>query len=71
YTDGITEAKGGPMGDALFGEGRLKRALTECAADASRVGPRPLCLPLFPHRSPTLTSSRRPVFRARFVLLFR
>ncbi len=31
YTDGITEAKGGPMGDALFGEGRLKRALTECA----------------------------------------
>ncbi|MFF3176931.1 PP2C family protein-serine/threonine phosphatase [Streptomyces sp. NPDC057900] len=31
YTDGITEAKGGPMGDALFGEERLKRALSECA----------------------------------------
>lgn len=31
YTDGITEAKGGPMGDALFGEARLKRALSGCA----------------------------------------
>lgn len=31
YTDGITEAKGGPMGDALFGEERLKRALSDCA----------------------------------------
>ncbi|MGW7091938.1 PP2C family protein-serine/threonine phosphatase [Streptomyces sp. NPDC054874] len=31
YTDGITEAKGGPMGDALFGEDRLKRALAGCA----------------------------------------
>ncbi|MEU1534014.1 GAF domain-containing SpoIIE family protein phosphatase [Streptomyces fagopyri] len=31
YTDGIIEAKGGPMGDAQFGEARLKRALAECA----------------------------------------
>jgi serine phosphatase RsbU (regulator of sigma subunit) len=31
YTDGITEAKGGPMGSAQFGEERLRRALSECA----------------------------------------
>ncbi|WP_329174703.1 PP2C family protein-serine/threonine phosphatase [Streptomyces sp. NBC_01477] len=31
YTDGITEAKGGPMGGAHFGEERLRRALSECA----------------------------------------
>ncbi|WP_307671426.1 PP2C family protein-serine/threonine phosphatase [Streptomyces sp. V2I9] len=31
YTDGITEAKGGPMGDELFGEERLRRALAGCA----------------------------------------
>ncbi|MER7762260.1 PP2C family protein-serine/threonine phosphatase [Streptomyces sp. NPDC097619] len=31
YTDGITEARGGPLGDELFGEERLARALTECA----------------------------------------
>ncbi|MET8940382.1 PP2C family protein-serine/threonine phosphatase [Streptomyces rubiginosohelvolus] len=31
YTDGITEAKGGPLGDAQFGEARLKRALARCA----------------------------------------
>ncbi|MFJ4902421.1 PP2C family protein-serine/threonine phosphatase [Streptomyces sp. NPDC088727] len=31
YTDGITEAKGGPMGDDMFGEERLKRALAGCA----------------------------------------
>ncbi|MFH9691151.1 PP2C family protein-serine/threonine phosphatase [Streptomyces sp. NPDC017413] len=31
YTDGITEAKGGPMGDDLFGDERLKRALAGCA----------------------------------------
>ncbi|MFI9810397.1 PP2C family protein-serine/threonine phosphatase [Streptomyces sp. NPDC052301] len=30
YTDGITEARGGPLGDAFFGEARLKRALGEC-----------------------------------------
>ncbi|MET9392998.1 PP2C family protein-serine/threonine phosphatase [Streptomyces sp. NPDC006624] len=31
YTDGITEARGGPLGDELFGEDRLKRVLAECA----------------------------------------
>lgn len=31
YTDGITEARGGPLGDEFFGEHRLQRALSECA----------------------------------------
>ena len=31
YTDGITEARGGPMGGTEFGERRLKRVLAECA----------------------------------------
>ncbi|MFF4982362.1 SpoIIE family protein phosphatase [Streptomyces sp. NPDC001046] len=31
YTDGITEARGGPTGEELFGESRLHRALAECA----------------------------------------
>ncbi|MFH8336478.1 PP2C family protein-serine/threonine phosphatase [Streptomyces sp. AM6-12] len=31
YTDGITEARGGPLHNEFFGEQRLKRALTECA----------------------------------------
>ncbi|MFD7770662.1 PP2C family protein-serine/threonine phosphatase [Streptomyces sp. NPDC059787] len=31
YTDGITEARGGPLGDELFGEHRLRQALVECA----------------------------------------
>ncbi|MFJ1587860.1 PP2C family protein-serine/threonine phosphatase [Streptomyces sp. NPDC088197] len=31
YTDGITEARGGPLGGALFGEKRLRRVLSECA----------------------------------------
>lgn len=30
YTDGFTEARGGPLGDELFGEQRLKRAMAEC-----------------------------------------
>ncbi|WP_435971716.1 SpoIIE family protein phosphatase [Streptomyces sp. Qhu_M48] len=30
YTDGFTEARGGPFGDELFGEERLKHALSEC-----------------------------------------
>ncbi|OIJ68100.1 PP2C family protein-serine/threonine phosphatase [Streptomyces mangrovisoli] len=30
YTDGITEARGGPLGDEFFGERRLRRALSEC-----------------------------------------
>ncbi|CAL9351725.1 hypothetical protein SUDANB106_00482 [Streptomyces sp. enrichment culture] len=32
YTDGITEARGGPLGGDMFGERRLKDALGECAA---------------------------------------
>ncbi|MEV7405183.1 PP2C family protein-serine/threonine phosphatase [Streptomyces sp. NPDC091267] len=31
YTDGITEARGGPLGDEMFGDERLKQALSECA----------------------------------------
>ncbi|GAA2458411.1 PP2C family protein-serine/threonine phosphatase [Streptomyces glaucus] len=31
YTDGVTEARGGPFGDEFFGEQRLRRALSECA----------------------------------------
>ncbi|MGA5332957.1 PP2C family protein-serine/threonine phosphatase [Streptomyces cellulosae] len=30
YTDGITEARGGPLGDELFGEERLRQALEGC-----------------------------------------
>ncbi|MFF3307768.1 PP2C family protein-serine/threonine phosphatase [Streptomyces sp. NPDC002952] len=32
FTDGITEARGGPLGDELFGVQRLVTALTRCAA---------------------------------------
>lgn len=32
YTDGITEACGGPLGDEEFGEDRLRRALTACGS---------------------------------------
>ncbi|MFD7920884.1 SpoIIE family protein phosphatase [Streptomyces sp. NPDC059740] len=31
YSDGITEAKGGPQGSELFGEERLRRVLGRCA----------------------------------------
>ncbi|MGV9558252.1 PP2C family protein-serine/threonine phosphatase [Streptomyces sp. NPDC003522] len=31
YTDGITEARGGPLGDRLYGEHRLRAAFAECA----------------------------------------
>ncbi|MGW1892266.1 PP2C family protein-serine/threonine phosphatase [Streptomyces sp. NPDC002004] len=31
FTDGITEAKGGPLGDEMFGERRLQGALAKCA----------------------------------------
>ena len=31
YTDGVTEARGGPLGGEMFGEDRLRRALGECA----------------------------------------
>ncbi|MYS69506.1 SpoIIE family protein phosphatase, partial [Streptomyces sp. SID5926] len=31
FTDGVTEAKGGPLGEVMFGEERLRAALGECA----------------------------------------
>ncbi|MEU9639525.1 GAF domain-containing SpoIIE family protein phosphatase [Streptomyces tendae] len=31
YTDGVTEARGGPFGDEFFGEARLAKVLAECA----------------------------------------
>lgn len=31
YTDGITEARGGPLGDTMFGEARLRAAVADCA----------------------------------------
>ncbi|WLQ42161.1 SpoIIE family protein phosphatase [Streptomyces laculatispora] len=31
YTDGFTEARGGPLGNQMFGEERLKHALSDCA----------------------------------------
>ena len=31
FTDGITEARGGPLGDELFGSRGWRRALTQCA----------------------------------------
>jgi len=31
YTDGVTEARGGPLDDHMFGEQRLASALAECA----------------------------------------
>ncbi|MET8899643.1 GAF domain-containing SpoIIE family protein phosphatase [Streptomyces sp. NPDC004538] len=30
YTDGVTEARGGPFGDEFFGEARLAKVLAEC-----------------------------------------
>ncbi|MFI5643003.1 PP2C family protein-serine/threonine phosphatase [Kitasatospora sp. NPDC051705] len=32
YSDGVTEARGGPLGDAMFGEERLRRVLGECGS---------------------------------------
>ncbi|MEE1930500.1 PP2C family protein-serine/threonine phosphatase [Streptomyces sp. TRM 70351] len=31
FTDGVTEARGGPLGDAMFGEDRLAETLSHCA----------------------------------------
>ncbi|MEU6540397.1 SpoIIE family protein phosphatase [Streptomyces sp. NPDC047000] len=31
YTDGVTEARGGPLGGELFGQRRLEEALAQCA----------------------------------------
>ncbi len=35
FTDGLTEARGGPMGSDMFGEQRLRTALAECAGLAA------------------------------------
>ncbi|WP_320776694.1 GAF domain-containing SpoIIE family protein phosphatase [Streptomyces sp. CRN 30] len=37
YSDGITEARGGPLGDAMFGEGRLRTVLARCAGMPAEV----------------------------------
>lgn len=37
FTDGFTEAKGGPLGDELFGEARLRNALARCAGMPSEA----------------------------------
>ncbi|MET0135714.1 MAG: PP2C family protein-serine/threonine phosphatase [Kibdelosporangium sp.] len=37
YTDGVTEAKGGPLGDSCLGAYRLKAALAECAGIPSEA----------------------------------
>jgi serine phosphatase RsbU (regulator of sigma subunit) len=37
YTDGLTDARGGPMGSEEFGEHRLRRALSECAGLGAEV----------------------------------
>ncbi|MET9495630.1 PP2C family protein-serine/threonine phosphatase [Streptomyces sp. NPDC006552] len=31
YSDGVTEAHGGPLGDTMFGEERLRNTLSQCA----------------------------------------
>ncbi|MET9776729.1 GAF domain-containing SpoIIE family protein phosphatase [Streptomyces sp. NPDC006367] len=31
YTDGVTEARGGPLGDVMLGEERLRAAVADCA----------------------------------------
>ena len=37
YTDGVTEARGGPFGDEFFGEARLAKVLTQCAGMPPRA----------------------------------
>jgi serine phosphatase RsbU (regulator of sigma subunit) len=37
YTDGVTEARGGPLGDYMFGEQRLAAALAECSGMAAET----------------------------------
>jgi serine phosphatase RsbU (regulator of sigma subunit) len=37
YSDGLTEARGGPSGDEQFGEDRLRRHLAECAGMPATV----------------------------------
>ncbi|MFD7712377.1 PP2C family protein-serine/threonine phosphatase [Streptomyces sp. NPDC059785] len=37
YSDGITEARGGPLGDVMFSEDRLRTVLTQCAGMPAEV----------------------------------
>ncbi|MEV7729401.1 SpoIIE family protein phosphatase [Streptomyces sp. NPDC087917] len=37
FTDGITEARGGPLGEEMFGEERFKEALAQCAGMSAEV----------------------------------
>ncbi|MEV1024760.1 GAF domain-containing SpoIIE family protein phosphatase [Streptomyces sp. NPDC050264] len=37
YSDGITEARGGPLGDVMFGEDRLRTVLAQCAGMPAEV----------------------------------
>ncbi|RSN46950.1 serine/threonine protein phosphatase [Streptomyces sp. WAC 04229] len=37
YTDGVTEARGGPFGDEFFGEARLAKVLAECGGMLPRA----------------------------------
>ncbi|MFF1696148.1 PP2C family protein-serine/threonine phosphatase [Streptomyces sp. NPDC058257] len=37
YSDGITEARGGPLGDVMFSEDRLRSVLSQCAGMPAEV----------------------------------
>ncbi|MFJ8331651.1 PP2C family protein-serine/threonine phosphatase [Streptomyces sp. NPDC094437] len=37
FTDGITEARGGPLGDEMFGQERVEEALADCAGRTARA----------------------------------
>ena len=49
YADGVTEARGGPLGGDMFGEQRLADALTECvgmpAEAVVSISPQPSYIP--------------------------
>jgi serine phosphatase RsbU (regulator of sigma subunit) len=38
FSDGVVEARGGPLGDAEFGEERLRAALAGCAGKPAEAG---------------------------------
>lgn len=65
YTDGITEARGGPLGEELFGEERLRRALAGCAGmrrrpswNTCRCSPSSGCAPAATTTWPSSRSAR-------------
>ncbi|MFJ9078852.1 PP2C family protein-serine/threonine phosphatase [Streptomyces sp. NPDC102278] len=37
FTDGLTEARGGPLGEEMFGEERFRQALSQCAGMQAEV----------------------------------